>query len=90
MSKKNRSLNVGPFDEAAKNVYEISSNMFLAYVLQESLDKYEQAKKEYAAALSGSATAADLQQKKMMVDVCMTSVNIAAQVFDYEGGASCD
>ena len=47
MSKKNKSVSVGPFAAAAQNVYDISSNMFLAYMLQESIDKYEQTKKEY-------------------------------------------
>ena len=64
MSKKNKSVSVGPFAAAAQNVYDISSNMFLAYMLQESIDKYEQTKKEYDTALSNSDDAADLQQKK--------------------------
>ena len=90
MSKKNRSVSVGPFAEAAQNVYDISSNMFLAYMLQESIDKYEQTKKEYDTALSNSDDAADLQQKKLMLEVCAASMKITVQMFDHGDGVASD
>lgn len=90
MLKKNKSVTVGPFAEAAQNVYDISSNMFLAYMLQESIEKYEQTKKEYDTALSHSDDTADLQQKKMMLDVCVASIKITVQMFEHSDGVASD
>ncbi len=68
-----------PFSQAHKTINEFAENMFLSHLLTETIDNCEKLQREYEAAESIKDD--DLmERKKRELDVCMASLNIAAQI----------
>ena len=77
MFQKN-SLLVGPLSEAADSIMEFTSNMFATVLVQQSIERLEEAEIEHEkACLNDQENPEAVLSTKLRVDACMASIQIA-------------
>ncbi len=78
---------IGPFAEAHEKLSDFSYNLFAACMIQESIDKLEEAQDAYHQAVSGALDDDVIARRKLELEAMQNSFYIAAQ-FSYTGDAT--
>ena len=72
---------VGIFAEAEMRAESMATSMFLSCMLSQSLDAYEDTKKQYQDALASDADEQELRLKEMMFKASAMSIQMTADMF---------
>lgn len=81
MPKRIKSLSVGIFADAEKNVELVAVNLYMSLFLSNSVENYEKLKYEYDKAVKEDQDETIIQQKKIQLDAGLMSIKIAAEIF---------
>ena len=79
MYPKNRLL-VGPLSEADESIFNFCTNLFLAALINDSIEKWIEAEIEYEQLSLDEADQKSIS-KKMEVDACAATVRVATTFF---------